>query len=94
MQAVRSALIKDYSSLRKLMMRALSLRQPIFATLHRVDKLHTFSLEAHGSREYWPWLLSTRDETLRNIEDFLAEYKLRLVATIDEQETVKFKISN
>lgn len=94
MQAVRSPLKKDYSSLRQLMMRALSCRYPVNVTLHRVDKLHTFSLESQGSREYWPWLLTTETEILEHMEGFLADYNLRLVVTKNEQETIQFKISH
>jgi hypothetical protein len=83
---------RDYSFLRRLLMRAISKKMPIKMLVHCIAGQYTFSLQAGAYQECWPWLVSTKEVLFFEAETFLAEYPLIIANIRHEQETIELQI--
>lgn len=82
----------DYSYLRRFMMQALALSEPLVFSLHCLkvreseQGVFTFTLRSKSGQESWPEFIGTRSDAMLRGLQFLQLYKCRINMDLDIDE--------
>lgn len=88
-----SVACRDFSYLKRFMMRAMSLGMPlqlslhVFSMRHDDDEICTFALKNDTGQESWPMFLRNRTDAMLRAQEFLKQYNCKIDSDpdIDEQ---------
>lgn len=77
---------RDFTFLRRLLIRSQSDKSAIKLVTHRLDNVVTFSIKTEQSEEVFPLLFSDIKDLLSEAKLFLADYDLRIDDAHGEQK--------
>ena len=83
---------RDFSHIRRIMMRIATSLTHTTILIHQMDNLITFSVKTDHGEESYPMFFSTKDDLLIEASNFLSQYALTLKCH-DEHEK-KYTVCN
>lgn len=87
MRSQRSNMLpRDFSYIRRIMMRNASATCDVTLVIHQLDSLITFSVKSCFGEESYPIFFSTIDELLLEASDFFKQFNLNIVSQHERQK--------